>query len=288
MAIKVKKLVCLFRRWLREKVRRGQRKKRTLDYYMQLHDKFLAKVGDVDCGELRAWDLVGWAHTWHQVQAVQRLFSWAQKAQLCPTNPFAGVDRPPPGERERTLSRLELVRLMRRSTAPFRALLVFLNESIARPQEARGMEWCNRRTLTDDGQYFVLADYKGKQRRRRRLKARVIPITPRLSRLLERLQRRGGKADGKILLNSRKKPWTANAIRCAMRSARRRAKLGPDEAGEQVVCYSLRHTCATRLTSHGIGLKPLSELMGHASTRQTERYVHLHVEELLAAFRQAT
>src|SRR5262245_26853346 len=44
----------------------------------------------------------------------------------------------------------------------------------------------------------------------------------------------------------------------------------------------LRHTYATRLNAHnGVGMKTIATLLGHTTTRMTERYTH--VTELLAA-----
>jgi site-specific recombinase XerD len=36
--------------------------------------------------------------------------------------------------------------------------------------------------------------------------------------------------------------------------------------------HDLRHTFASRLVSHGVGLKVVATALGHATTEQTERY----------------
>jgi site-specific recombinase XerD len=70
---------------------------------------------------------------------------------------------------------------------------------------------------------------------------------------------------------------------------RLRAKLGlgPDENGEQIVSYTLRHTAATRASARGVRDRVLAELMGHTSTSTTQRYQHLQADHLADAIRQA-
>ena len=43
----------------------------------------------------------------------------------------------------------------------------------------------------------------------------------------------------------------------------------------------LRHTFATRLRMHSVDLKSIGELMGHTTTRMTERYAHVAPDHLL-------
>lgn len=49
---------------------------------------------------------------------------------------------------------------------------------------------------------------------------------------------------------------------------------------KNVYPHLLRHCMATRLTTLGVGQLQLARLMGHEDTRPTERYQHLHVEDL--------
>ena len=90
-----------------------------------------------------------------------------------------------------------------------------------------------------------------------------------------------------MFLDSDGHPWTANAVRCRMRRLRAKLDFGPDENGEQVVAYTMRHTAATRASSRGIRDKVLAELMGHTSTMTTQRYQHLQADHLADAIRRA-
>ncbi len=73
-----------------------------------------------------------------------------------------------------------------------------------------------------------------------------------------------------------------------MSDASAASKLGfaPDEHGENVVAYTLRHTGGTRATAQGVRDRVLADLMGHAQTTTTRRYQHLQTEHLHAALQK--
>lgn len=54
---------------------------------------------------------------------------------------------------------------------------------------------------------------------------------------------------------------------------------------QKVVFHTLRHTFASRLVENGIDLFTVKELMGHSTTKMTERYSHLDENKLVAAVR---
>ena len=135
---------------------------------------------------------------------------------------------------------------------------------------------------------FVLKDFKAKKRQKNKTAVRMIPLDDRMLRLLNRIARkRKPTPEGFVFLNRNGKPWTGNAVRCQMRKLRKKLGFAPDENGEQVVAYTMRHTSATRATANGVKDKVLAELMGHTNTRTTQRYQHLQAQHLSDAIRQA-
>jgi integrase/recombinase XerD len=218
--------------------------------------------------------------SWHRVQAVQRLFRWAFRGGLIPSNPVQFVTRPPSGQRERTLSRAEMVRLYRAASRPLRLLLFAVRHSLARPGEIRNLRW----DQIDFGRRaIVLRQFKSQKRRSDKAKHRAIPLNASLLLLLKNLARK--RRSEYVFLNCKEKPYSAAALALGVRRARRRAGL-EDAAGEKIVCYTLRHTGATEATAVGLRDRMLADLMGHTKTSTTARYQHLATANLCDAAEQ--
>lgn len=267
---------------------------RTVDAYRHQLKKFCVRFGAMPVEELRSIHLVEVGKSWHLVQAVQRLFNWAKdEAEIVERNPFKRVRKPPIGERKRLVSPIESARMLRRSRRNFRTLLLGYRETFSRPQELRfarleELQATDRRTTIEQAlktgrAIIVQREYKSRRMRRESNKPRVILLSPRACRLILRLWQRSKTKRGWIFTNSRGKQWSANAVRCAMRRLRKRLKMRRDRHGENVVPYTFRHSGATEAAASGIRDRVLAELLGHASTRTTARYQHLHVDHLQRA-----
>jgi len=267
----------------------------TVAYYRRHVERFLEHVGEIPISELKPPALIAWGRSWHQVQAVQRLFNWAvNEAGLLEQSPFRRVKRPRLGRRKRTLQRGQVVELLRRAGPRFRAYLLALRETIARPQEIRALTWEDLHAvdgqgdaiaaLAQGGAFFVLHKHKAQALAADPDRPRILLISPRLGRLLARLASVRCSAQGPIFLRDDGAAWTNNAVRLRMRRLRRRCGLHPDARGENIVCYTFRHTGATRATSLGVRDRQLAELMGHTTTRMTARYQHLETAHLREAF----
>ncbi|HKB42312.1 MAG TPA: site-specific integrase [Gemmataceae bacterium] len=273
--------------WMRREVDAGRMRPRTLAYYKDQLQRFLDAVG----GNRPALGVVPhevemYKTTWHSVQGAQRLYNWGVKMGLLTENPIRSVAKPDPGQRQRILSPRETARLLRAADRDYRPFLLAMRHTIARPQEVRAFRW--KYLAVEPVPVFVLRDFKGKKRRKDKAGARIIPLDDRMLRLLNRLARKRKPApDDFVFLNSEGEPWTTNAVRCRMRRLRAKAGLGPDDNGEQVVCYTMRHTAATRASARGVRDRVLAELMGHTSTSTTQRYQHLQAEHLAEAIRRA-
>lgn len=270
----------------------------TVQNYRRHLLRFLKHVGNVECSELRAHHLIEWSKTWHETVSIQRAFNWAAGyAEIIERNPFASVRRPRLGRRKRIFSPQEMASVLRSAAADFRAYLLALRETIARPQEMRAVRWQDIRTtepeqdladsLRQGTSYFVLEEFKARKRRADPDATRIIPITPRLGRLLIRLRNTAPDSVGFIFHSRLGRPYSKESVRLRMQRLRKKAGIEADAHGENLCCYSIRHTAATHAVTLGIRDRVLADLMGHTSTRTTARYQHVQVTHLLAAFRQA-
>lgn len=268
------------------------RRPATAQSYRYLLGKFAKRVGDVDVATLKPFHLSSHAKSWHEVQSVQRLFQWAKdELELVDRNVFAKVKRPRAGQRTRVLSRPEMTRYLRKARPAFREFLTAMRESIARPQEIRCLDWAMLQAedplaeldnaLREGAAMFVLQDYKSRDRRTDSGAPRLILVNKRLGRLLSRLWDRAGRPRTGIIFESEAgRPWTRNSVRCCMRRLRNHFKVA---GKEKTVAYTFRHSAATDKAAAGVRDRILAELMGHASTRTTARYQHLHVGHLRSA-----
>lgn len=284
-------LIAQFLDWCRR-----YRRPRTVDFYKTQLTQWLHTIGDKEVTQCRAVDLLLHGAGWHRWVAVQRLFNWAaKKAQLIAANPFAQVEKPRLGQRKLTLTPRRLAQLRRRAAADFRQLILCCQETACRPQEARTLDWDMLQVsdqerpfwaqVTTGYAFFVLSSYKAQERRGDGGPSRVIPVSPRLGRLLFRLHRRG-QADGFILRTSAGKAWTKNALICRMRRIRRHLGTWATGHSESVVLYTLRHTAATAWAAEGVPGKVLMELLGQRNLQTTQRYLHLERYRQLEVIRR--
>jgi integrase len=271
---------------------------RTHEYYNAWLARFLKHVGDMPVAEVKRHHLLTYARSWYEYQTVQRLFRWAcVEMEIVAANPFTNIQRPPLGNRRRVLSRAETIALQRGSDRTFRPFLIALIETAARPQEIRAARWdqlrdCNGLpsipgALARPGGWIELHDFKARTRRRNPHAVRLLFLSDRLRRLLARLWDRVPIREGEIFRNARGETWNRNSLRCRMRRLRDRLGLRPDGTGERIVLYTLRHSAATDLAAAGIGEHALADVLGHTSTRTTQRYVHLQRDALRRAFHES-
>lgn len=285
-------LVARFETWAIKHLSRGT----VLNYRRHLL-RFQTVVGDVDVTTLRAHHLMEWASTWHEIVSIQRCWNWAcRDAQIIEHNPFAKVKRPRQGKRKRIFERSELVRFTRAASPDLRLYFIALRESIARPQEARALDWSHLRTcdkslslgaaLLTGFAYFELEEFKHRHLRADPDVTRIIPITPRLGRLLLRIAGEQLPTKGIVLQTSRGCAWTKEAVRLRVKRLRVKLGIGRDKRGENVVAYTFRHTAATAAVARGMRDRTLADLMGHTSARTTARYQHLQTAHLMEAMRR--
>jgi integrase len=146
------------------------------------------------------------------VTAVKRAFNWAVDEELIERNPISRAKKPAREAREVIVLPSEYAEILAAIKEPsFRDLIEFSWETGTRPQEIRKIEARlfdaeNRRTL------FPPKEAKGKKY------YRTIYLPPRAREIIARLAEE--RSQGPLLVNSEGKPWTKDAINCAIHRLR--------------------------------------------------------------------
>ena len=70
-------------------------------------------------------------------------------------------------------------------------------------------------------------------------------------------------------------PYSSTSVRAIFKRAVKKARIN-----KHVVLHSLRHSYATHLMEHGIDLRYIQTLLGHASSKTTEIYTHVSKNKL--------
>jgi integrase len=192
-------------------------------------------------------------------QTVRTAFHWLVREGHISVNPVAGAKGPARRQREVILSADEYAAILKHSRPDFVDLLEFLRATGCRPQEAVAVE-AKHCQLDQRRIVFPPSQAKGKKH------PRVIYLNDKALAIVRRLCTK--YPHGKILRNSKGKPWNRDMVR--QRFLRLREKVGAN-----FCAYHLRHTFATDALQR---LDPITvaSLMGHADASTLARnYQHL-------------
>jgi integrase len=176
------------------------------------------------------------------------------------------------------LSSEEQIKLLEYVAEGHRPVITFLMLQGCRPGEARALKCknVNLRDLT----ITINATFSGtvyrEKRKGRGAQTAIIPIHPEMvSYLKERVTNNLPEAFIFVNLNTGRF-YTENALRRVWESVR--VKTG---ISKSLRLYdATRHSFASQLVNMGSTLFKVSKLLGHTSTRTTEKYAHSHIESL--------
>jgi site-specific recombinase XerD len=231
---------------------------------------FCADFGERAVTSLKPYDLLFWidkhpkwasGHTKNRIKStVARPFAAMLRLGLIDRNPFTRLSYPA-GETGRDMSDAEFQMLLRHASPMFRRILIFLRFSGARPCELRRLEWTH---IVDGAIVQKIHKTAHKIGRPRRIILNVVT-----TKLLAWIKRRQ-KPSQFVFLNHYSQPWTKWALCEHMSHVRRRAGVPLD-----CKLYSARHGYATGAILNGLDIATVGALLGHASVRTTQIYVHM-------------
>jgi integrase/recombinase XerC len=213
-------------------------------------------------------------------------FRWLWDTGRIAINPASGLRNPKqaiklPGflTEGESNSLLDLPAAVDFSSARLRCLLELLYASGLRVSELVGLD------LQD-----VLFEQRTLRVMGKGSKERLVPFHPEAAEVLQNyLHFRGIHLELKslpptaaIFLNLRGGRLTTTSVRNllqkAVEGAALRARISP---------HALRHSFASHLLAHGMDLRAIQELLGHASLSTTQRYTHLDLEQLSKTYNSA-
>ncbi|HEV8059014.1 MAG TPA: tyrosine-type recombinase/integrase [Gemmataceae bacterium] len=181
---------------------------------------------------------------------VARPYNWAFKVGHIPDNPLRYIEKPQANRRENPVGPQDFTTILAKvKDEAFRNLLTFAWETGCRPQELRHIE-PHHVKINLARIELPPAEAKGRKRWRIiRLNEKAIAIVRKLLEL---------RNDGKLFMNTRRKPWTNQAIVCRFQKLKK--KLGKTWAA-----YDFRHGYAQKLLENGADMTEVAALMGHAN-----------------------
>ncbi len=243
---------------------------------------FQAALGARRLASLKRGDLKAWldAHsTWgltaraNAAKHIKRVMSWCVELDLLGPNahsPFANM-RVEAGPRRRPMSEEEFVLLWQAANLRLRQILTFMAATGCRPAELRNLLW--QEVDFPSGFLKVRVHKTSRKTGKLRLVALTRPAQEVLVEILLSSPSSGPascKQTHHVFLTPEHQPYHRNSMAQCLKRLRR--KLG---IAEDAKLYGIRHSYGTRAIKSGVDLKTVSELMGHATTRMTEHYLHL-------------
>ena len=216
------------------------------------------------------------------IQTAAAMFAWAIDQEMVTNNPAKGVRLPRASVTERFLTRAEAGHLLSvlgamresgRVNPRFAAAIRLLIFTGARKTEILALRWAE---IDWPGRRIVLAPDRSKTGGK--VGVRRIPLSDAALEVLSAMPRN----DGFVFPGGRRSSTYAKGLQkvwCEVRS----------EAGfPGLRVHDLRHSFASLALANNENLFLISKVLGHTSTRMTERYLHTNDADLQALVQRTT
>ncbi len=195
------------------------------------------------------------------IGALKRAFNWAVEEEHIRENPIAHVRKPKSLTRDRILTVPERELILSSIRGPaFRDFVAGMTLTGCRPGEVARVR---KEDVNLDVGVWVLQKHKT---RKQTGKPRVIYLCPAAIELTKK--RLALCPDGsQLFLNSRRKPWTGNAVRIRFRNLRTKF---PQLKG--IIAYTYRSNFATDALEAGVPDTAVASLLGHTTPATLHKF----------------
>lgn len=258
----------------------GMLSAKTVSWYRSGLVPLVKELGDVPAASVVAYQITAIRFQPNTMMTCRCLFRWAVKQRLIPVSPLVDVPLPRYEDRTRVPTSVEFRQIRRKMPPRYRMLLWVMRRCGARPGELRNARWGDfnafDRTITLD-------EFKAKNRRKDKLKKRLLYLDVKTVRVLSWVQRCRSASESEYMFPG---PGGRLMLKDSLCREFRRAtkKLGFNVGRkDRLVCYSIRHGMATSAAAKGVPIRDLSEMMGHTTIAMTQRYLHPSRESLRQA-----
>ncbi len=166
-------------------------------------------------------------------------------------------------------------------------IIAFLMLHGCRPSEARALK-CKDVDL-DHGCITISATFSDnvyrERRKGRRAKPAIIPIHPEMRDYIQE-RKESSHPEAFVFVNpTTGEPYSKPMIGKIWKAVRDEAGIGPYELR---LYDASRHSVASQLGNNGTSLFTVSKLLGHSSTKMSEKYAHADLEKLRAELSRVT
>lgn len=194
----------------------------TYEWYRHRLQRFVELYPDLTVAQLKPFHVQEWVDginvkpttQRNYIRSVKRAMKWSRQQGYIDTDPIAEMQAPSAERREQTISKDEYLRFL--AAIPdegFRDLVAVSWETGCRPQESLRVE---ARHFDAEKRMWIFPKSESKTKR----KARVVYLTESASNICARLASQN--PTGPLFRNSKGKPWTSDAVQCAVRRVRMR------------------------------------------------------------------
>lgn len=208
---------------------------------------------------------------------LRKMFNKAIDWDYLTVSPFKGIELFPEQEyrRDRILSYEEETRLFKAAASHLRPILTCALMTAMRKSEILFLKW---QCVSMENRQIIIKAESAKSG-----KKRVIPINDMLLKVLEKLEKvNNGGSDFVFLYEDPKtrKLRPVKSVKRAFNMACKRASI------ENLVFHDLRRSAASRMVSKLVDPISVKRILGHASLKTSEIYLHSSEEQLVEAVKK--